>query len=289
MTLKFYLVHNFETPAESIALAKHADTVGFHGLSVGDHLFYPLEPSTPYPYSETGAPPFALDRPWPDVWVLIGALGQVTSKLTFRTNVYILPLRHPLVVARAVGTADVLTGGRVELGVGVGHLRDEFEALGVEFRTRGRRTDEDIAAVRSLLHPGPVSHHGRFFQIGPIYLHPAPERPVPIFVGGESKAALERTATLADGYISIPHSLEELDLLMTELRKMRAALAPELPPLRFHVHCPDLRSLGDYRRLADAGAEAVNIAYWRSGRQSVPVEQQLDMMAEFSESVITKL
>jgi alkanesulfonate monooxygenase SsuD/methylene tetrahydromethanopterin reductase-like flavin-dependent oxidoreductase (luciferase family) len=98
-----------------------------------------------------------------------------------------------------MGTAAVLAEGRVELGVGVGDLRDEFDALGVDFHSRGRRTDESIEALRSLLRSGPVSHHGPFWDIGPIYLHPAPQRPVPILIGGESKAALQRAARLGDG------------------------------------------------------------------------------------------
>jgi probable F420-dependent oxidoreductase len=289
VTLQFYLVHNYTSPEASSTLARHADELGFAGMSFGEHLFYPVEPSTPYPYRADGVPPFALDRPWPDVWVLIGALAQVTTTLRFRTNVYILPLRHPLVVARAIGTAAVLTGGRVELGVGVGHLRDEFDALGVDFRTRGRRTDEAIAAVRALLRPGPVEHHGNFFDIEPIYLHPAPERPVPIFVGGESKAAFERAAGLGDGYVSVPHSVDDLVALMAELRELRTGLAPERPPLRMHVQCLDRRPTGDYRRLADEGAEAVNVAFWRTGRESYALDEELELMGEFSESVIEKL
>jgi probable F420-dependent oxidoreductase len=231
--MRFYLSCGFQQPSETVEIARHAEALGFHGISTGDHLFYPVKPSTKYPYTNDGQPSFPLDSPWPDVWVLFGALSAVTSRLHFMPTVYILPLRHPLVVARAMGTAAVLANGRIELGVGVGHLKNEFDALGVDFATRGRRTDEAIVALRSLLSSGPVAHHGEFWQIEPIYLHPAPARPIPIFVGGESNAALERTARLADGYISIPHTLEDLETLMHELRRLRAALAPELAPLGF--------------------------------------------------------
>lgn len=289
MALKFYFLPNVESPAATVELAKHAEKLGFHGVAVGDHLFYSVEPSTPYPYTADGKPSFPLDRSWPDVFVLIGALGQATSTLHFRTNVYILPLRHPLVVARALGTAATFAEGRVELGVGVGHLRDEFEALGSDFHTRGRRTDEAITALRSLLRRGPVSHQGTFWNIPPIYLHPAPERPVPIFVGGETKAALERTARLGDGYISIPHTIDELEALMTELRRLRTALAPERPPLRFHVHGRDVTTVGDYRRLADAGAEAVNVALWQYRDGSATLDDCVEKMTEFSDSVLSKV
>lgn len=288
--MKFYLNGGgFRTIGETVELAQQAEELGFAGITFGDHLFYAANPSTPYPYTDDGSPRFALDAPWPDVWVLIGALSTVTSKLHFMTTVYILPLRHPLIVARALGTAAVLAEGRVELGVGVGHLRDEFDALEVDFTTRGRRTDEAIGALRALLNPGAVSHHGEFWNIDSIYMHPAPREQVPIFIGGESKPALARTARIGDGYISIPHTIEELECLITELTRLRKTLAPERAPLRFHLHGTDLKTLGDFRRLADSGADAVNVAFWRRAREPLPHEQRLEAMHSFADSVITKL
>lgn len=289
MSLKFYLNCGFQPPAETIAIAQRAETLGFAGIEFGDHLFYPVQPSTPYPYTESGDPPFPLESPWPDAWVLIGAVAAVTSRLHFRTSVYILALRHPLIVARALGTAAVISDDRVELGVGVGHLRDEFDALGADFHHRGKRTDEAIEAVRALLKSGPVSHHGAFWDLGPLYLHPAPAKPVPIFIGGESKAALKRTAIHGDGYISIPHTMDDLEALITALRQMRGELAPNLPPLRFHVHCSDAQNLGDYRRLADIGVEVMNVNFWARGRDPVPWDQRLERLEEFSQTVIERL
>jgi hypothetical protein len=105
---------------------------------------------------------------------MIGTLGALTTTIRIRTNVLVLPLRHPVAVAKAVGTAAVATGGRVELGVGGGHLKDEFDVLGADFGTRGRPTDEAIRALRSLLQPRPVSYAGQFWDIPPIYLHADP-------------------------------------------------------------------------------------------------------------------
>jgi probable F420-dependent oxidoreductase len=289
MTLNFYLTCGFQPPLQTVEIARQAEILGFQGVALADHLFYPVEPSTPYPYTESGKPLFALDAPFPDVGVLMGALGAVTSALHFRTNVYILPLRHPLVAARSIGTAAAMAEGRVELGIGVGHLGDEFDALGVDFHTRGRRTDEAIVAFRSLLKSGPVSHRGDFWNIPPIYLHPAPEQPVPIFVGGESKAALARAARLGDGYVSVPHTLEDLRSLAAELQRLRADLAPDLPPLRLHMHGLDLQTTGDYRNLADIGVEAATIGFWRRGREPLPLDEQQDRISEFSESIIRKM
>lgn len=285
--MKFYVGCSFQPPSETVEMAKHAERLGYAGVAIPDHVFYPVEPSTPYPYSPTGKPGFPLDAPFPDVWVMLGALGALTSRIHLRTNVFILPLRHPVTVARAVGTAAVMTQGRIELGIGVGHLRDEFDTLGFDFRTRGRRTDEAITALRSLLKAGPVSHHGEFWQVPPVYLHPAPDEPVPIFVGGESKAALERTARLADGYVSVPHTMDDLESLTTELTKMRRELAPDRPPLRFHLDCHDATTVGDYRRLADAGAEVVKIDYRHLPNASL--DERLELMEQFADSIINRI
>jgi alkanesulfonate monooxygenase SsuD/methylene tetrahydromethanopterin reductase-like flavin-dependent oxidoreductase (luciferase family) len=144
-------------------------------------------------------------------------------------------------------------------------------------------------ALRSLLQSGPVSHHGTFWDIGPIYLHPAPRQPGPILVGGESRAALRRAARLGDGYISIPHTMEDLESLMAELRALRAEHAPDRPPLRFHMHGLDLRGVGDYRRLVDAGAEAVTVGFWRQDRERFPWDEHLQKITDFSESIIRQM
>src|SRR5207237_5325936 len=101
----------------------------------------------------------------------------------------VLALRHPLIVARAIGTAAVIAGGRVDLGVGAGWMAEEYDTLGVDFTRRGAMIDEAIAALRALWAPGPVKHHGRFFSFGPLHMKPAPAAPIPILVRGSGDAA----------------------------------------------------------------------------------------------------
>jgi probable F420-dependent oxidoreductase len=285
--MEFYVGSGFRPVADTMAIAKHAERLGYGGFALPDHVFYPVEPTTPYPYTDSGRPTFALDSPFPDVWVMIGTLGALTTRIRIRTNVLVLPLRHPVAVAKAVGTAAVATGGRVELGVGVGHLKDEFDVLGADFGTRGRRTDEAIRALRSLLQPGPVSYAGEFWDIPPIYLHPAPQQPVPILIGGESDAALRRAARLGDGYVSVPRTMDELDELVTGLKKSRQELAPEMPPLRFHLDCHDARTVGDYRRLADMGADVVKIDSREPA--GATLDERVEILERFADAIITKL
>ena len=184
---------------EIVALAPHVERLGFDGLMLADHIFMPTE-SGAYPYSSDGAPTFPRDAPWPDPFVLIGALSMITERIRFMTTVVILPLRHPLLLAKSVAAAARLSRGRLMLGVGLGWQREEFEALGVDFTKRGAIADETIEVLRTLSLPGPVEHHGRFFSFGPLYLEPAPPR-VPIIVGGSSEAARRRAVRLGDGYV----------------------------------------------------------------------------------------
>jgi probable F420-dependent oxidoreductase len=184
---------------EIVALAPHVERLGFDGITVGDHLFISGTPGS-FPYSADGRPPFAPDSRWPDPFVAMGALAAVTERIRFLTSVVILPLRHPLLVAKAVTAAARISRGRVLLGVGVGWQREEYDAVGVDFTKRGAIADEAITALRTVWQPGPVEHHGRFFSFGPVHVEPLPP-PVPIIVGGRSEAARRRAVRLGDGYV----------------------------------------------------------------------------------------
>jgi alkanesulfonate monooxygenase SsuD/methylene tetrahydromethanopterin reductase-like flavin-dependent oxidoreductase (luciferase family) len=126
-------------------IAEAADELGFAGIAIADHSVMPDVIASPYP---GGDMPWTAESDWPDVWVMIGALAAVTTRLRFATNVYVLPARHPLITAKAAATASWISGGRVVLGAGVGWMAEEFVALGESFSTRGARADEAIAILR---------------------------------------------------------------------------------------------------------------------------------------------
>jgi alkanesulfonate monooxygenase SsuD/methylene tetrahydromethanopterin reductase-like flavin-dependent oxidoreductase (luciferase family) len=161
--MKFWQSASFSEPDQLVEIAKLAEEVGFDGVLVSDHLFFPEKLVSKYPYTPDGVPGFTPETPWPDPFALVGAMSSVTRRLRFATMVYILPLRNPLEVAKATATVDVLSGGRFILGVGAGWMKEEFDQLGVDFRTRGARFDESIEVLRKLW-GGMVEHHGRFFD-----------------------------------------------------------------------------------------------------------------------------
>lgn len=212
----------FADPSQWVELARHAEAVGFDQLALSDHVFYPEELTSAYPYTPDGKPMFAADTPWPDVWVMVGAMASVTSRIEFTTNVYVLPLRNPFVVAKAVGTAAWLTGDRVSLGIGAGWMREEFDQLEQPFSRRGARMDEQVEVLRKLWQGGLVEHHGEFYDFDKLQIAPVPAKPVPIIVGGHSDVALRRAAQRGDGWVGVYYTREELRAYMARLDRLRA-------------------------------------------------------------------
>jgi probable F420-dependent oxidoreductase len=218
--MRFWVATAFMEPRSLVPLARLLDEYGFHGLMVSDHVVYPRELTSRYPYSPhpDGRPIWDPETPWPDPWVTIGAMSAVTERLHFATNIYVAPNRPLLQVAKEVGTAAVLSGDRVVLGVGAGWMREEFDLQGQDFDNRGRRLTEMVGALRTLWGGGWVEHRGEFYDVPELTMEPHPSRPVPIWGGGHTKAALRRCAAVCDGWIGNAYRWDEAEAHVTTLR-----------------------------------------------------------------------
>jgi probable F420-dependent oxidoreductase len=247
--MRFYVATSHRPVADLLELARLADELGFDGLAMPDHVFVPAAPVAGYPYSEDGRPPFDATTLWTDELVAAAAV-LATTRLRFVTCVYVLPLRHPLVVARALATLDALAPGRVELGVGVGWMREEFETLGIDYARRGALADESIELMRKLWRGGLVQHDGPLYPMPALHFEPHPDQPVPVLVGGTSRRALERAARLGDGWVAMPAPTGELLETAARLRELRGARDSAFS---MHTWADPGRSLDDHRRLAEAG------------------------------------
>jgi probable F420-dependent oxidoreductase len=204
-----------------VELTRCAEEVGFDQVSLSDHVFYPGKLESLYPYSRSGRPSFPPETPWPDVWVMTGALAAATERVRFATHVYVRPARNPFVVAKAVGTAAYLSGDRVLFGVGAGWMREEFDQLEQPFARRGARMEEQIEVLRTLWRGGMVEHHGEFYDFDPLEMAPAPARPVPILIGGQTELALRRAARIGDGWLGTQYPLDELRGYVERLQAYR--------------------------------------------------------------------
>jgi probable F420-dependent oxidoreductase len=265
---------------EALAIAKKAEEVGFGGLVVADHVFMPDIKPGEYPYSTDGNPPFPLNVPWPDVWSICSAVAAITSTIEILTCVYILPLRHPLIVARAAGTAAIIADGRLTVGVGVGWLKEEFDALGVDFSKRGAITNEAIEILRKLWGEGPVTHSGRYFSFGPLFLEPSPKVRIPIVVGGTSDAALRRTVRQGDGYI-LPAMSDTAEMFKTLDRLWKALedAGRERESCRTIMVWNGSNTVDDLCRCAEAGVDGIVVQPWSS---APTLQEKLDGVERFA-------
>ena len=210
--------------SQMVDVAKRAEELGFESVWVPEHLVLPTHFESRYPYSEDGVPPIDPNSPHLDPLLLLGQIAAATSRIRLGTNIFILPLRHPLVTARLVMSLDVLSAGRFSLGIGVGWLEEEFRAAGIDFRTRGARTRECVMALKALWTQDEPEFHGRFFDFGPVKFEPKPIQTPhpPILFGGETATALRRAAALGDGWYGVAHDPESAK---RQVGKLRALLA----------------------------------------------------------------
>jgi probable F420-dependent oxidoreductase len=280
--VRFWLAVAFLEPEELLDMARVAESAGYHGIAVSDHVFFPEKLSTPYPYTAEGSPPFTPGTSWPDPWVLIGAMAAVTTRLRFMTNVYVAPARNVFVVAKQVSTAAVLSGDRVALGVGAGWMREEFEQLGQRFGDRGRRLDEMIDVLRALWRGGMVEHHGEHYDFDRLQMSPVPSSPVPIYCGGQSRRAVERAARL-DGWIGNAYTPEQALELVGRVRRAREDREFEVIVSLLARPGRDL-----YRRMEDAGVTGLLCAPWM-GRSVGDAAARRAAVERFAETVIARL
>ncbi len=287
--MKFVTSLAFSDPAHYCDLAVAAESAGWDGLAVSDHVVHPEKIASPYPYTEDGSPRWDAPAPWPEPFVAIGAMAAVTTRLRFVTSIYVLPLRDPFTVAKAAGTAAVMSGNRLSLGMGVGWMREEFELLGQSFARRGRRADEMVAVMRTLWQGGMVEYHGEFFDFERLQMSPAPSEPIPILVGGVSEPALRRVGRLGDGWISDIHGVDEIREIVAKLRAYRAEYGREHEPLEVLASCSDAVDVDGYRRLEDAGATTLQTMPWLFyGGPTDDLARKVEGLRRFGEDVIAK-
>ena len=183
------------------AVAVAAEAAGFATLWSGEHVVLVDEPISRYPYSADGRIAVPAGEDWLDPLLGLSFAAAVTSRITLATGVLLLPEHNPVLVAKQAATLDVLSGGRLRLGIGVGWSAEEFAALGVPFARRGQRTAEYVAAMRTLWSQQVASFHGEFTSFEAVRVNPKPVHgQIPVSFGGNSNAALRRVAAIGDGW-----------------------------------------------------------------------------------------
>ena len=270
--------------ATALEICRRAETVGFDSVWGGEHVVLPDEIGSRYPYTEDGKIPAEPDTPIPDPLIWLAFVAAAAPTLQLGTCILIVPQRNPLVLAKELATLDHLTGGRLELGLGVGWLKEEFDALGVAWERRGARNDEYIAAMRALWAGPHAEFHGEFVDFEPATCSPRPVNgSIPVIVGGDSDAAVRRAVRIADGYFPGEGDHDRLKALIGRVRE--AAEKADRDPESLAINT----IFG--RQMADPVAGVEEMAALGVDRIMVPAfvfagPGGLDRLSEFGERVI---
>jgi probable F420-dependent oxidoreductase len=285
--MKFTLAISMCDPSHYLPLATAAEACGWDAVCVPEGGPWTKLTSIAY---EGGERWWGPDTAFLDPFVVIPAMAAVTDRIRFYTNVLKVPIRSPLLLARAVASAAVLSGDRVALGVGLGWNRDEFEALGVDFETRGPRTDEALEVLKLLFQGGMVEFHGEYFDFPPLQQAPVPGAAVPLYVGGDSAPALRRAARHGDGWIARAPDVEGVVDLLPRLDAALAAEGRDRSGFEIHAMCPNASEVAQFQRLAGAGVTDAEVWPWnRYGVSLADLAGKIESVERFAKEVIEPL
>jgi probable F420-dependent oxidoreductase len=250
-------------PAWMAAFAQHVEACGFESIVIVEHTVLMTQYTSVYPYNVSGRVELPAECVVPDPLDLLAFLAAHTQRLGLATGVLVLPNHHPVVLAKRVATVDALSGGRLRLCVGMGWLKEEMEACGTDFGSRGRRADEQLEVMRLLWddHPDGASFHSQFFDFDHAVCFPKPTGRVPIHIGGHSRAAASRAGRLGDGFQPLGLVGSELAHLIAVMRREAIQFGRDPDALELSLgHLVAKVDLGRAEKLAAMGADRVVLA-----------------------------
>jgi|TARA_Y100000310_G_C20660590_1_gene804500 probable F420-dependent oxidoreductase len=272
----------FGLPEHAAELATVAEEAGFDSLWTVEHVLVPKGYESIYPYHRSGRLRGPDESPMPDPILWMSFVAALTKTIKLSTGVLILPQRHPAYVAKEFATLDSLSGGRAMLGVGIGWLEEEFDALGVPFKHRVARTEESIKAIRDLWKAGPSTFEGEHFSWPAVESNPKPVQSpgVPIIIGGHVPAAARRAARFGDGFF--PGRIDRLDELIAALRKECEAIGRNPDDVEITTGTPNMTPDG-IKEMEDRGVVRLTVPV--PGTNKDDIRQGLE---HFAETVISK-
>jgi probable F420-dependent oxidoreductase len=284
--IAFANVGPFAEPEGAARFAQAAEQAGFESIWTVEHVVVPAGYESTYPYDPSGKMPGPESSPMPDPLIWLAYLAAVTETIKLGTGVLILPQRNPVVLAKELATLDVMSRGRVLLGVGVGWLEEEFDAIGVPFKQRGRITDEHVAAMRALWTEEQASYEGEFVSFQECISKPAPvQESIPIHVGGHSEAAARRAGRLGDGFFPGKGSHEDLARLFDLARTTATEQGRDPDAIEMTTGGDGAvggGALDEVKALADIGTHRVilpSFLFWADPEES---------LARYGDEVISK-
>ena len=271
-------------------LARAVEDAGYDGFIVPDSICYPRHSDASYPYTPDGDRSFIEDKPFIDPFALSALMGAVTERLRFITSVLKLTIRDPVLVAKQVTSLAALIGGRFALGVGTSPWPEDYEATGVPWKGRGKRTDEMLEIIRGLGSGDYFSYDGDVFRLPAIKLCPVPEQPVPLLIGGHGEPALRRAARVGDGWI---HGGEgdgvPLADLIARLQELRRDAGRDHEPFEIHAISLDAYTVDGVKRLEELGVTDLIVGFrypYTRELDREPLQRKVDALRRYADTVI---
>ena len=259
--IAFANIGPFAAPEAAVAFARAAEDAGFESLWTVEHVVVPSGYGSSYPYDPSGRMPGPEESPIPDPLIWLAYVAAGTGTIRLGTGILIVPQRNPVVLAKELSTLDRMSGGRLDLGIGVGWLEEEFDAIGVPFAERGRRTDDHVAAMRALWTQEKASYHGEFTDFTDCISSPRPaQASVPVHVGGHTDIAARRAGRLGDGFFPAAGDHAELDRLFTLARDTAAEHGRDGAAIEMSTGgngAIGSRALDEVKALGDIGTDRV--------------------------------
>ncbi len=263
-------------------VATNAERVGFSTLWVPEHVVLLDKYASKYPYSADGALPAQTNAPIFDPFISLATMAAVTSKIRLATGICLVPEHNPLVLGKVVATLDFLSAGRVVLGVGIGWLEEEFQAIGIPWERRAKRTRECIDAMRSLWGQDVSAYSGEFVKFDGVRSFPKPARGanVPIFFGGESAPALRRVAEYGTGWCGFNLTPDEAAAKIRRIEELLAANGRKRSDVELAVS-PYTKKVtsDDLKRYRDAGVDEVVLVNLRPPREEAETIRDIEAIA----------
>lgn len=289
--MNFTLSLSICEPGHYLPIAKLAEELGYYAVAVADAPFYPEKTLGKHHASKDGSRFWGAEEPFLDPWVAIPAMVAVTTRLRFWTSVLKLPLRNPILLAKTVASAAVLSDNRVALGVGTGFMPEEYKWTGNNFDVRGELADECIEVVRLVSGGGMVEYHGRHYDFERLQISPAPTQPIPIYVGGGVKAALRRAARLGDGWLpQRPGNEQEFSETLRYVQAHREQAGRSPTPFEIICGAGNPKELDSYKRLAAIGVTGFSVSPWYLYPGTAgSLEGRLGAMRRFADEVMRPL
>lgn len=288
--MRFTLALGFSRYPDFQVIARTAEEAGWSSICMPDTFFFPKTTRSEYPYAETEKiRAFIEGARFLEPIVCMTWMAAVTTRLRFFPNVMKVPMRQPLVLAKALNSLAVVSGERIALGAGLSPWYEDYAYNGVDFAKRGKLMDECIAILRGAMSGEYFEYHSENFDFDPMKMSPVPKKPIPIIIGGHSEPALARAARLGDGWISANTDFPTLERMIRTLNERRREHGT-LARTDFEIHGMDVgaQTVADYRRLRDVGVTDACLVPWGMDPTATR-DRQLDAIRRFGDEVIAKL